>query len=190
MDGRMHRALSAFHFTETLLHARAVALRLAAACATVARRSGALASCRGRCSPEARPPVSISSLSRGAIRRGISGAGASQGAPCPNEPRSDSAGRPRLAPPQRPEWELARSERSEREYGPWRPERAGACRAESAADRSAAEGAATRRAMQSIPEARAAAHPTGGDGNEVDGAAGRRGRERRSTDFLVSLCRW
>ena len=40
------------------------------------------------------------------------------GVPCPNEPRSDSAGRPRRAPPRGSEQELARSERSERETDP------------------------------------------------------------------------
>ena len=85
-----------------------------------------------------------------------------QGAPCPNEPRSDSAGRPRRGP------------RDSRNVG--------AGRAESAADRVAAsrsavprglhEGAATRQVIRSIPEARAAAHPSGGDRSLSEGAAG------------------
>jgi len=62
--------------------------------------------------------------------------------------------------------------------GPRRPEPLGAGRAESAADRRGAcgaEGAATRRAMRSIPEARAAAREASAEGGRGTGA---RRRER------------
>ena len=59
--------------------------------------------------------------------------------------------------------------------GSRRPEPVGAGRAESAADRSAAEGAATRRVIQPIPEAWAAAPEATAEGGRGTGA---RRRER------------
>ena len=87
MDGRMHLALAALHFTESAVSVRVAGRRLAALGAGCPDR-------RERVPLHRRVPSMVRSTSaggankrggRGAIRRGMSGAGAPQGAPCPDE---------------------------------------------------------------------------------------------------------